>query len=109
MPEPTDQELLGFLDESLSVDRMTVLENAIRESESLRKRLATLRLGRSEADCSVAVVWRSQRLSCLTRAQWSSHLLGLLPDDLADYAEFHLRVIGCRFCAANLADLRSAK
>jgi hypothetical protein len=33
--------------------------------------------------------------------------LDVLPDEAATYIRFHLEKIGCRYCQANLADLRS--
>jgi hypothetical protein len=36
-----------------------------------------------------------------------SYLLGVLADDVTDYVQFHLETVGCRFCAANVEDLRS--
>jgi len=56
---------------------------------------------------SLGEIWRSERLSCPTRQQLGSHLLGVLPGELADYIAFHLEVIGCRYCRANLADLEA--
>jgi len=38
-----------------------------------------------------------------------SFLLGALESELTDYIEFHLQVVGCRYCAANLDDLRAAQ
>jgi hypothetical protein len=35
-----------------------------------------------------------------------SYLLGVLDADQADYLRFHLETVGCRFCLANLEDLR---
>jgi hypothetical protein len=36
-----------------------------------------------------------------------SYLLDALPHDAADYVTFHLQTIGCRYCTANLADMRA--
>jgi hypothetical protein len=33
-------------------------------------------------------------------------VLGTLPADAIDYVQFHLEVIGCRYCQANHADLQ---
>jgi hypothetical protein len=55
----------------------------------------------------VARVWREQRVSCLKRSTLGAHQLGVLEDPWNSYARFHLEVIGCPFCAANLADLEA--
>jgi hypothetical protein len=104
--EFTDAELLAYLDEGLAVERMAAVENALRASADLRSRTAALRTQRDEQGHSVGEIWRRGRLSCPTRHQWGSYLLGALPADLAQYFRFHLETVGCRYCAANLDDLR---
>lgn len=104
--EFTDVELLAYLDEGLPVDRMAAVENALRASGELRNRTAGLRLARDAQGHSVGEIWRRGRLSCPTRHQLGSYLLGALPSELAQYFRFHLETVGCRYCVANLADLR---
>ncbi|MCY2965534.1 MAG: hypothetical protein NT069_18205 [Planctomycetota bacterium] len=108
MAIPTDSELLAFLDEGLPVERMSALEQQLRDSEPLRQRLARLRSQQDAHGHTVSEIWRRNRLSCPTRHQLGSFLLGVVSNELADYVEFHLRTVGCRVCAANLDDLRSA-
>ncbi len=105
----TDAELLAYLDEGLAVERMTAVENALRTSAELRNRSAVLRQKRDAQGHSVGEIWRRGRLSCPTRHQWGSFLLGALPAELAQYARFHLETVGCRYCAANLDDLRQSE
>jgi hypothetical protein len=104
----TDAELLAYLDEGLPVERMAAVENALRASANLRNRTAALRLQRDEQGHSVGDIWRRGRLSCPTRHQLGSYLLGALPTELAQYFRFHLETVGCRYCAANLDDLRQS-
>jgi hypothetical protein len=104
----TDAELLAFLDEGLPVERMTAVENALRQSAELRTRTATLQRQRDAAGHSVGEIWRRERLSCPTRHQLGSYLLDALPAELTQYIRFHLETIGCRYCAANLDDLRQS-
>ena len=56
---------------------------------------------------SLGEVWRRHRLSCPTRQDLGSFLLGVLPDDAARYVTFHLEVVGCRCCQANVADMKN--
>ena len=56
---------------------------------------------------SLGEIWRRRRLSCPSRQELSSYLLGVLPDDATQYLTFHVNVAGCRYCEANLADLKS--
>lgn len=107
MPEPTftDHEILAFLDELLPVEQMARVEKAMRESEILRRKAAGLARRRDQGAHTVGEIWRRLRLSCPTRHQLGSYLLGAVETDLADYLDFHIGTIGCRFCAANLKDL----
>jgi len=51
-------------------------------------------------------VWESQRPSCPKRSTVGSYLLETLESAWRDYVDFHLNVLGCKFCLANLEDLR---
>lgn len=106
--EFTDTELLAYLDEALPVDRMTVVESAVRALLPLRTRLANLLARRDHGEHTLGEIWRRARLSCPSRQQLASCLQGTLDDAWADYIEFHVFSVGCRLCAANLEDLRQA-
>ena len=45
-------------------------------------------------------------MSCPTREQIGSHLLGVLDEGADDYVRFHLDTVACRWCQASLIDLR---
>jgi hypothetical protein len=109
MPEFTDAELLAFLEEGLPVDRMTAIEQALRESVPFRQRLAALRNSRDQEGHTAGEIWRRWRLSCPSRTQLGSFLLGTTEADWTDYIDFHIHTVGCRICAANLADLRQSE
>ncbi|RIK77316.1 MAG: hypothetical protein DCC67_12845 [Planctomycetota bacterium] len=102
----TDVELERFLDEALPAERMAAIETALRADEALRKRLAAVAGRRDAGVHSLGAVWRRHRLSCPTREQLGSHLLGVLEPGLDDYVRFHVEYAGCRFCQASLGDLR---
>jgi len=57
------------------------------------------------AEVTVAKVWREFRLTCLKRSTLGSYLLGILDDPWRSYTQFHLDVVGCPMCLANLQDL----
>lgn len=107
MPDVFSQtELDAYLDEALPAERMARLEEALRDNELLQRRLSEA-IGRRDAGVhSLGDIWRRHRLSCPTREQLGSYLLGVLPDEPRDYIAFHLNTIECRCCAANLADLK---
>jgi hypothetical protein len=100
-------ELEAFLDEALPVERMTAIEEMLRASEELQKRLAAINGRRDAGVHSLGEIWRRHRLSCPSREQLGSYLLGVLPRDTADYVKFHLERIDCRYCTASLGDLRN--
>lgn len=104
----SDAELLGYLDELLPIPRAAEIEQALRDSSALRQRAALLVRRRDQGGHTVGEIWRRERLSCLTRSQLGSYLLGTLESPFVEYIEFHLDVVGCRLCAANLDDLRQA-
>jgi hypothetical protein len=48
-------------------------------------------------------------VSCPSREQLGSFLLGTLAENQADYVKFHIESIGCRYCQANLHDLHQQR
>ncbi len=57
-------------------------------------------------DAVLAEIWQQQRLSCPKRSTIGAYMLGTLEPAWQDYVAFHLDKLGCRFCRANLDDLR---
>jgi hypothetical protein len=109
MPAPiTDQILQAYLDEALSADQMSRIEKQLREDESLIARLGQLVGQRDAGVHSLGEIWRRNRLSCPTREQLGSFLLGAIMDDEEDYIRFHIDSVQCRYCQSNLDDLRIA-
>lgn len=99
-------DLEAYLDEALPPEEMARVEQALRADAALGKRLVAVMAIRDAGVHSIGGIWRLHRLSCPTREQLGSYLLDVLPDDWAEYVAFHLNVVGCRFCRANLADLK---
>ena len=108
MSQFTDAELAAFLDEALAPDRCTEMEQALRDDDELRQRLIEVR-GRETAGLhTVGAIWRRGRLSCPDRTELGQFVLGTLDPEYADYIEFHINELGCRYCQANLDDLKAA-
>jgi len=105
--EFSNAELEAYLDEVLPTERMAAIEEALRHNESLQERLAATNGRRDAGVHSLGEIWRRHRLSCPSRQQLGSYLLGVLPEDAAEYVKFHLESIECRYCAASVADLRA--
>ena len=85
---------------------MVAIELELRQRPELLRRLSTI-LGRRDAGLhSVGEIWRRHRVSCPTREQLGSHLLGVLNAEHSRYIAFHIETVGCRLCRANLEDLQ---
>ena len=105
MFRPSDLE--AYLDEALPPEDMAQIEKAMRENRTLVQQLAEVHARRNTGVHSLAEIWRQHRLSCPSRGQLGSYLLGAVAEAYANYITFHIKVIGCRYCHANLADLES--
>ena len=104
-----DTTLLAYIEESLPSDLMASIEAALRSDEALRQQLAQV-IGRRDSGVhTVGDIWRRHRLSCPSREDLGSYLLGAMMDDQADYIKFHLERIGCRYCQSNLDDLSESQ
>lgn len=102
----SDSDLAGYLDEALPADEMARIEELLRGDRALHDRLVVTRSRRDAGVHSLGEIWRRRRLTCLDRERLGSFLLGVLSDEEAAYIKFHLEVVGCRYCQANLADLQ---
>ncbi len=108
MTTPITRELLAaYVDDALGESEIARIEQALRDSDVLRQQLALMLRDRDRGEHSVGAIWRRNRLSCPSREQVGSFLLGVLEDDAHDYVQFHMQTIGCAYCLANLADLLS--
>ena len=106
MPDITRQMLRDYLHDALPEPEMAAVEKALRGSPPLRKALDEIREDEDRGEHTVGAIWRRERVSCPTRDQLGGFLLGAGDPDLLDYVQFHLSVIGCPYCQANLDDLK---
>ena len=102
----TDAELLAYLDEALPVETMAEIERWLRADAAGLARLVEISARRDAGNHTLGEIWRRHHLSCPSRQQWGSYLLGGLPAAEAEFCRLHLEMAGCRPCQANLADLR---
>jgi hypothetical protein len=99
-------ELEAYLDEALPCDDMARIEAAARDNAELARRLAAIHARRDGGCHSLGDIWRRHRMTCPTRTEMGSFLLGVLPEAHAAYIAFHLEGAGCRCCQANYDDLK---
>jgi hypothetical protein len=108
-PAPIDDAMLrDYLSDVLTAETSARVEKALRDSAELRARLEDVRENRTDGQLhTLGAIWHRSRLTCPSRQQLGSLLLDALDPELASYLTFHLEVIACPFCQANLADLRA--
>lgn len=105
----TTSELEAYLDEALASADMAKIEAALREDDGLKEVLVAILHRRDSGVHSLGEIWRKHRLSCPSREELGSYLLGVLDDDHAAFVQGHLEQLGCRICGANWADLQRRK
>jgi RNA polymerase sigma factor (sigma-70 family) len=81
--------------------------------KQLRSRVATVMKGggggggnEDREDSLLSEIWEQYRPSCPKRTTLGGYLLGTLDEPWTGYIKFHVETLGCRFCRANLDDLR---
>lgn len=103
----TDQTLFAYVDDALGEAESAQIERELRADDALRSRLRNLLTSADRGEHSVGAIWRRQRLTCPTREHLGSYLLDILDGPHREYVTFHLDIVGCPFCQANLADLKN--
>jgi hypothetical protein len=109
VPAPIDEAILrDYLSDALSPEESARVEKALRDSAELRGRLEDVRHDRQDSQLhTLGAIWHRARLTCPGRQQLGSFLLDALDPDLAGYIQFHIEVVECPFCHANLEDLKA--
>ena len=105
---PIDDVMLrDYLLDALAPEVSARVEKALRDSAELRAQLEEVRQNRADGQLhTLGAIWLRTRLTCPSRQQLGSYLLDALDPELASYLTFHLEVVECPFCKANLDDLK---
>jgi hypothetical protein len=108
-PPPIDAAILrDYLVDALTPEESARVEKALRDSAELRAQLEEVRQNRTDGQLhTLGAIWHRARLTCPSREQLGSFLLDALDPDLAAYLTFHMEVVECVFCQANLDDLKA--
>jgi RNA polymerase sigma factor (sigma-70 family) len=97
--------------ETMSVTEQTVALVKHRSLKQVRERVSRRHVAAEsssqEFENLLTDVWENRRFSCPKRSTIGGYLLRTLDDEWQRYVDFHLHVLGCRFCLANLEDLQS--
>jgi hypothetical protein len=104
---PIDDAMLrNYLTDALPPEELARVEKALRDSAQLRSRLEDVRNNREDFQIhTLGAIWHRSRLTCPSRQQLGSYLLDALDPELASYIKFHIDVVECPYCRANLVDL----
>ena len=102
----SQSEIEAYLDEALPAAEMASIEKDLRADPELLQQIKQVSSRRESGLHTMGAIWRRQRVSCATREQWGSYLLGVLATEHVEYLNFHLEQVGCAWCRANLEDLR---
>ncbi len=105
----TKATLDAFIDDHLNEQDSIRVEKAVRESPELHTLLKSIVASRDIGDHSIGAIWRREHLSCPTREELSSYKDEALDPQRIDYIKFHLEIVGCNACQANLLDLNCTK
>ncbi|MBI1345713.1 hypothetical protein GC163_05430 [bacterium] len=103
----TDQQLVAYIEETLPLDQSVAVETALRSSTPLQHRLRSLLADYDIGPVSLGAIWRQRHVSCPNRTTWQAFLHDQIHGEFREYLQFHLDVIGCRYCAANVSDLQT--
>ncbi len=104
--EFTDAELEAFLDESLDPGRATEIESALASDRDLLRRLSHINGRRDAGMHTLGEIWRRNQISVPSVEDLGKYLLGILPEEHADYIRFRLKVLKCPYTIAGLRDLQ---
>lgn len=105
----SQSDLEAYLDEALPVEEMAAIEAELRDNPELGQRLVAIHGRRDAGVHTLGEIWRRHRLSCPSREQLTLYLDGKLSNDEADYTQFHLEEVHCRWCVASYEDIRIAR
>jgi hypothetical protein len=100
-------EIRDFLREALPADRMAALERLARDNPDVMAQIAEARDALNRGDHSLGAIWQENQVSCPAREQLGTYLMQTGDPDYHDYVTFHLTVIECPVCQANLDDLKA--
>ncbi len=95
-----------FLREALPADRMAAIERAARTDSAVMALIVEEREALNRGDHSLGAIWQEHQISCPSREQLGGYLISAGEPDFHEYVHFHLTVIECAICQANLDDLR---
>ena len=105
--EFTDADLEAYLDEALDSDYANQLEQALRDDQALLARLSHINGRRDAGIHTLGEIWRRNQVGVPSSEEMQNFVLGTLSDAHADYIQFRIDTLKCRYTIAMLHDLKS--
>lgn len=104
--EFADADLEAYLDEMLDPEDAARIEAAARTDKNLLNRLALINRRRNAGVHTMGEIWRRNQIGVPSAEEMGNYLLGLLSPEQADYIEFRMKVLKCRYTLALHRDLQ---
>lgn len=105
--EFSDAELESYLDEALDPTRAAELEDCLKEDKGLLSRLSYINGRRDAGIHTLGEIWRRNQVGVPTPEQMGKYLDGSASAEEADYIEFRMEQLKCRFTIALKQDLET--
>ncbi len=105
--EFTDADLEAYLDEALNSETAAELEQALKKDDELLTRLSYINGRRDAGVHTLGEIWRRHQIGVPTSEEMGNFLLGVLPKERADYINFRIKVLRCRYTIAMMNDLEN--
>lgn len=105
----TDADLEAYLDEALNPEHAAELEQALRDDSQLLERLSYINGRRDAGIHTLGEIWRRNQVGVPATEEVNDFLNGKLADAHADYIQFRLETLKCRYTIAIVEDLESQK
>ncbi len=106
--EFSDAELEAYVDESLDPVRAAEIERALKTDRPLLRKLSWINGRRDAGVHSLGEIWRQAQIGVPSREVIVRWVAGQLPREEAEYLQFRVETLKCRFTAALLDDVRQS-
>ena len=103
----TDADLEAYLDEALNPEHAAELERALRDDPKIMERLSCSNRRRDAGIHTLGEIWRRNQVGVPSTEEVDDFLKGKLSDAHADYIQFRLETLKCRYTIAVVEDLES--
>ena len=105
--EFTDADLESYLDETLHPDLAADLEQSLQDDEKLMARLSRINGRRDAGIHTLGEIWRRNQIGVPTGEQMGDYLAGKLTREHADYIDFRMSILKCRYTIALKKDIEN--